>query len=306
MNAISSQETKTSGSMIWSIRSQSVNGGAIIHGEYNGVFAYHWPGYNKGPQCYGFTPDNSEILSSLKVNSFLISDSAGIARPSNYPPCSHIPTIIQATIASYANTPFSGCIQVFNHSSFSEGNYRRIDLKIRQATGSWTNVVQMSFDGTNFKTVGNVDMTVQENNFLVSHQIPTSAADSGNITTLYYRIVGLLSDNQYSTGSKVVAIKFDEIDANFINYILSLSNGVSPTPGAPVCMCPPTGPCYQVPTLKPTSVPTVNPTRGPTNLPTFKPMSAPSMKPRNIKISASKKNSNKIVKGALDRSHGGH
>lgn len=40
--------TKTAGTLIWSMRSQSVNGGAIIHSEGNNAYAYHWPGYSGG------------------------------------------------------------------------------------------------------------------------------------------------------------------------------------------------------------------------------------------------------------------
>lgn len=233
MNAVSAS-SKTSGSLVWSMRSTSVNGGAITHYEYDGHWAYHWPGYTGGPLCSnGFTQENYPIVTSMKANSFKISDSVGIPRPSNYPPCTHIPKIIQAAVAGSVNQPFYDCAQIISHSSFAGGGYRRIDFKIRQATGSWTNVVQMSFDGTNFKTVGSVDMTVDANKVLVSHYVP--ASNSGTATTIYYRVIGLLSDNQYSTASKVVTISFNGLDTSFKNSMMSQPNGVNPTSGAPVC-----------------------------------------------------------------------
>jgi hypothetical protein len=234
MTAVSAS-SKTSGSLIWSMRSQSVNGGALTHYEYNGYWAYHWPGYTSGPRCSnGFTQENYDIVSNMKANSFKISDSAGIARPSNFPPCTHVPKIIQASVAGSLNEAFNGCVQTIRHSSFAGGNYRRIDFKIRQATGSWTNILQLSFDGTNFKTVGNADMTVESNQYLISHYVPASF-NSWTTTTIYYRIIGQLSDNQYSTASKVVTVTFYGIDTSFMSNMMSQSNGVNPTPDAPFC-----------------------------------------------------------------------
>jgi len=238
MNAVSAS-SKVTGSLIWSMRSQSVNGGAITHHEYavNGqdYWAYHWPGYTGGPRCSeGFTQENYDIVSSMKANAFKISDAAGIARPSNFPPCTHIPIILAAPVAGSLNQPFNGCVRTISHSSFSGGNYRRVDFKIRQATGSWTNILQISLDGTNFKTLGNADMTVEPNQFLFSHYVPASWS-SGSTITLYYRVLGQLSDNQISTASKTVAVSFTGIDSSFMSNMMNQPNGVGPTQGSPVC-----------------------------------------------------------------------
>jgi len=234
MNAVSSS-SKVTGSLIWSMRSQAVSGGAKTHYEYDGYWAYHWPGYTGGPQCSnGFTSENYDIVSNMKVNSFKISDTAGIPRPSNFPPCTHIPSILETQIAGSLNQPFNGCVQKITHSSFAGGNYRRVDFKVRQATGSWTNILQFSFDGRNFKTLGNADMTVEPNQILFSHYVP-AAWNAGTVTTIYYRIIGQLSDGQYSTASKVVAVSFTGIDSSFMSNMMNQSNGVSPTQGSPVC-----------------------------------------------------------------------
>jgi hypothetical protein len=188
-----------------------------------------------GPLCGGFTGDNFPIVTNLKATSFAISDAAGIARPSNFPPCTHIPKIVKAVASNTINSPFSGCVQIVSHGTFAGGSYRRVDLTIRQATGSWTNVLQISLDGINFKTIGNADMTVQEGKVLFSHYIP-AMSNISSTTKIYYRIIGILSDNQNSTPSPSVSVSVVGMDPAFVNYIASASNGVGPSLGAPVCV----------------------------------------------------------------------
>jgi len=60
-------ENGTSGAMLWSIRQHSKDGGFLIHGEGDGYFAYHWPGFP-----YGDSYDETNVLQLLQQKAYEI------------------------------------------------------------------------------------------------------------------------------------------------------------------------------------------------------------------------------------------
>jgi hypothetical protein len=57
----------TSGAMLWSIRQHSKDGGFFVHGESDGYYAYHWPGFPAGDSY-----DETNVLQLLRQKAFEI------------------------------------------------------------------------------------------------------------------------------------------------------------------------------------------------------------------------------------------
>jgi hypothetical protein len=75
-------------------------------------------------------------------------------------------------------------------------SYRTVDLRIRQATGSFSNAIQYSFDGVKFNTLGWVDMTVKEGKFLASLRVLV-VTTGGATRTFHYQVIGRLANSSY-------------------------------------------------------------------------------------------------------------
>lgn len=123
-----------------------------------------------------------------------------IAGPQNQaPPCSDRGAILQLAYNANANVPSinadNGCIQTLSHMGFST-SYRTVDLRIRQATGSFSNAIQYSFDGVKFNTLGWVDMTVKEGKFLASLRVLV-VTTGGATRTVHYQVIGRLANSSY-------------------------------------------------------------------------------------------------------------
>jgi len=217
----------TMGALLWAIRSQSVKGGALVHYEYANYMSYQWPGYTNGPKCGMsstmdgnknlFSPDNYNVLNNLFQSAYAIAGAQNEA-----PPCTHRGAILQLAYNANSNVPSinadAGCIQTLSHTGFS-ASYRTVDLRIRQPTGAFSNIIQYSFDGSKFKTLGWVDMTVKEGKFLASHRIPITS--TGTTRTVSYRVIGSIRNNKYLSPTGVMSVSVAGVDPAFYNAWVS-------------------------------------------------------------------------------------
>jgi len=235
-NVITTVGNRIAGVLLWSIRSQSVNGGAIVHDEYAGFQCYQWPGYTNGPKCNAFfRSDNYDVVTDMSMAMQTINSGLGIARSSIYPPCSHRGAILQAVAQSSLNSAGVSCIWSFTHSiSGVSANYRAVNLRIRQPTGAYSNMVQFSFDNVKFVNLNLADMTVTEGNFLYSHRVP-AISGGGSTRTIYYRVAGLLRDSQYTKPTASISVSVANVDNAFYNWWSSQAASTLANSNAPTC-----------------------------------------------------------------------
>jgi hypothetical protein len=235
-NVIAAANNRIAGILLWSIRSQSVNGGAIVHNEYAGFQSYQWPGYTGGPMCDAFfRVDNYDVVNDMMLAMQSINSGLRLARPSIYPPCSHRGAILQAVAQSSFNNRGASCIWLFRHSIPGvTSNYRAVNLRIRQPTGAYTNMVQFSFDNVKFLNLNTAVMTVTEGNFLYSHGVP-AVSGGGSTRLLYYRSAGLLRDNQYTKPTASMSVLVANVDNAFFNWWRSQAASTLADSNAPTC-----------------------------------------------------------------------
>jgi hypothetical protein len=216
LSRIAQSKTITGGFM-WSIRSQSVNGGAVFHGEYAGYKAYLWPGYSNGPKCSELFPDdNMQVMKALYESSIAISRKLGVEIPPIIPPSSHSGMILETKVDKINEQSIS-CIHSFGHDGFQ--NYQRVNLKVRQATGAFSNLISFSFDNSKFVDLDQAQMTVPENGYLYSHMIPINIMH-GSHRKVYYRVTGLLRDNFKTVPSQSFEVSIDNLDPLFYQFWL--------------------------------------------------------------------------------------
>ncbi len=226
---------KISGVLIWSIRSGSVDGGAMVHNEYAGYQSYQWPGYTKGPRCNAwFREDNYDVVTDMRNTAATILLQNGLSRSSIYPPCSHNGAILEAVVQEPNNQSVS-CIWSFNHTiPGASSSYRAVNLRIRQPNGAYSNMVQFSFDNIKFVNLDYVNMTVTEGQFLYAHNVPivTSGGTERNIS---YRISGLLINNQNTSPSQYSMVSVSGVDNVFYNWWISQSSAILNNSNARIC-----------------------------------------------------------------------
>ncbi|KIJ64316.1 glycoside hydrolase family 5 protein [Hydnomerulius pinastri MD-312] len=67
------RESKTAGSMVWSIRPHADNGGFLTHGEGDGIFSYHAPGWSPAPEP-DFDPLEKSVIHLTREASYTLLD----------------------------------------------------------------------------------------------------------------------------------------------------------------------------------------------------------------------------------------
>jgi len=235
-------ERYLAGVLMWSIRSQSSRGGAIVHYEYAGFMTYQWPGYTNGPKCtvrfgtdtVGFAPENYDIVNDMYNAMQTLNSRNGIAAASMYPPCSHNGAILAASVQAI-NSQSESCIWSFTHSIAGvSGSFRAVNLRIRQPTGAYANMVQFSFDNVKFVNLNLADMTQTENRPLYAHKVPV-LSNGGTTRTIYYRVSGLLKDNQYTKPTASFSVSVTGVDNAFYNWWSSQAAGTLNNAAAPAC-----------------------------------------------------------------------
>lgn len=230
------------GVLMWSIRPQSSRGGAIVHYEYAGFVTYQWPGYTNGPKCtinydgraVGFAPENYDIVNDMYNAMQTLNTRNGIAAASMYPPCSHNGAVLGSAVQAI-NSQSESCIWSFTHSIAGvSSSFRAVNLRIRQPTGAYANMVQFSFDNVKFVNLNLADMTQIENRPLYAHKVPV-VASGGTTRTIYYRVAGLLKGNQYTKPTASHSVSVTGVDNAFYNWWASQTAGTLANANAPVC-----------------------------------------------------------------------
>ena len=240
-NAISTTtgaEKYLAGVLMWSIRSQSSRGGALVHNEYAGFVSYQWPGYTQGPRCnvsYGyFSPENYDVVNDMYNSMQTLNNQNAIAAASMYPPCSHNGAILQASV-QVINSQSESCIWSFTHSIVGVStSFRAVNLRIRQPTGAFSNMVQFSFDNIKFVNLNLASMTQTENRPLYAHKVPVLSS-GGTTRPIYYRVSGLLKNNQYTKPTTPFPVLVNGVDTAFYNWWQSQAAGTLNNANAPVC-----------------------------------------------------------------------
>ena len=226
---VQSSFSKTAGTLIWSLRGMSVNGGAHVHNEYAGFQAYQWPGYIKGPRCHPwFRDDNADVFSDLNGASNTLNKLYGVPDTSLYVPCSHRGSILEARVQGSLNSQSEKCIQTFNHSGISN-TFVAVNLRIRQATGAFSNLVQFSLDNTKFINLDSADMTVTEGQFLYAHNVPVVVnSDNTKNQDVWYRLVGVMRDGHYLLSNESIRVSLGDhqLEPDFVSWLGTVSEPV--------------------------------------------------------------------------------
>ncbi|GAA5938222.1 hypothetical protein JCM3775_002920 [Rhodotorula graminis] len=94
------------GSLVWSLRPHSARGGHKTHGEGDGIWSYHIPGW-KDPAHREFDAREAPIVSSIRAASFKIN---GLRAPSQYPvpPAPSRPWLVQTRNGAAPAVAFQG------------------------------------------------------------------------------------------------------------------------------------------------------------------------------------------------------
>lgn len=123
-------EYPVAGSMVWGQRPHADNGGFEVHGEGNGIYSYHVPGWSP-PMSPEFDPLEQYIVASVFTNSYkLLSESVPF-----------YPTPAQPTIVR-ANTTSKGT-SYFQYRGGAWGYFYEI---WHLENGQWTEVVNIKYD----------------------------------------------------------------------------------------------------------------------------------------------------------------